>query len=584
MPSSPDRVHTRVPAQPAIPAPNGGWADGDWADGDWAGPARPRPGRATRTAGVALRLPAPGPALTPDGNLARTLAGIRAPRVLCAVFLAVPAALSVLARAVWPIGVQTQVLLGAASVVLLAVVGVRLITGLPGTARGIAHWRIGPWFLLWAAVSFGVASVTWLDQQTGTARLVTLASVVDALDIMAVALVCWTVGYVAGVPGPLREQATRVRDQLLRGTVREFRGAWTPWLLYAAGSAARLSTVLLYGGYGYVGDPATLIDGTPFGNLISLLSTLCVVAVAVAAHRAATWAGGRLTLILLVTTEIVVGALGGGKESFVMALLAVLIPYAAVRGRPSLRLLAAGMLLFVGIVIPFNAAYRAVVRTDAAVLSPAAAIAAAPAVLSETLHNAVPGAPLLRSTQSLLHRIREIDSIAIVAQRTPDQVPYADPLAYLAAPVVGVIPRAIWPDKPVLTTGYQFSQDYFGLPPDSYSSSAITPAGDLYRHGGWPVLVAGMVLFGMGCRLFDTLFAAEADPRAVIFLLAFLPVVVKSEVDMFALLVSLPSGVVAATLGVQLACRRPSPRQPARLRWNPPSRPGPGGTDTVEVA
>ena len=36
-----------------------------------------------------------------------------------------------------------------------------------GAGIGIARWKIGPWMLLWYAVTFGVATVTWSQPQTG---------------------------------------------------------------------------------------------------------------------------------------------------------------------------------------------------------------------------------------------------------------------------------------------------------------------------------------------------------------------------------------------------------------------------------
>jgi hypothetical protein len=139
---------------------------------------------------------------------------------------------------------------------------------------------------------------------------------------------------------------------------------------------------------------------------------------------------------------------------------------------------------------------------------------------------------------------------------TPDTIPYRSPLELASAPFVGLIPRAIWPDKPVFANGYQFSQEYYGTSSRTYTSAAVTPLGDLYRHGGLVVVAIGMLLLGMVCRLFDLVIRPDLDPRTICFVLVFLPVIVKSEMDVYTLLLSIPTGIVTALLGSRLICRR----------------------------
>lgn len=508
-------------------------------------------------------LPTPAPVNTP-ASVSPSVSSppIAAGRVLTALVLYILAALPFVADTA-AVGTEARLLLRAASVSLLCVAGLRLITGLAGNTHAFVHWRVGAWLPLWTAIGSGAASVTWLGPQTlAGAQRIALSSVVDALGLIAAGILMWTVGYLVGVPTTVRTGARHTLRSLLRGTTPEFRGAWLPWALYAAGSVARLANLVLTGGFGYLGEPSTALAAPPYANLISIVSMLCVFAIAVAAYQTflARPPGGRLRLCLLVAAEVVVGALAGGKQSFVIAALAVLIPYAATRGRLPWRVLVVSAVLFAWIVVPFNTAYRDVVRGDLGALSPAAAMATAPGVLVDVVTRSAPGALLVTSADALLRRVRATDPVAIIAQRTPADIAYRSPLEFAVAPLIGITPRALWPGKPVFSTGYEFNQVYYGLPASYYSSSAITPLGDLYRHGGWLVLAVGMLAFGMGCRLFDTLFAAEADPRALFFLLVFLPVLVKSEVDLVALLVSVPSNVIACVLGVQLACRRSGSR------------------------
>ena len=88
-------------------------------------------------------------------------------------------------------------------------------------------------------------------------------------------------------------------------------------------------------------------------------------------------------------------------------------------------------------------------------------------------------------------------------QRTPSEIPYRNPADLIIAPGVDLIPRIVWPGKPILATGYQMSQEYFQLPPQIYTASTISPQGDLYRHGGWIPLIIGSFLGGCGIRILD---------------------------------------------------------------------------------
>ena len=96
----------------------------------------------------------------------------------------------------------------------------------------------------------------------------------------------------------------------------------------------------------------------------------------------------RLSLIVLFTAQIVMGAVAGGKGSFVIAVLAVVIPWTTAGRKPSnaaVTWLAVAAAAFLLIVIPFNQAYRATARGATGSLTPGQALSAAPGVLSQVL-------------------------------------------------------------------------------------------------------------------------------------------------------------------------------------------------------
>jgi hypothetical protein len=217
-------------------------------------------------------------------------------------------------------------------------------------------------------------------------------------------------------------------------------------------------------------------------------------------------------------------------------------------------------IVFLLVVVPFNQAYRTAARSPSGTLSPREAIAAAPAILGQIMapHSLV--AVLPQSVTLLLKRIREIDSPAIIVQRTPGQVGFLSSAQLAEAPLVDIVPRVLWPGKPILATGYQLSQAYYGLPSTVYTSSAITPVGDLYRHGGWVPVLAGMFLLGCAVRLLDGALDVRANPHAVFLVLLLFPTLVKNETDWVTLFASVPEIIVVwlFAMAVTFGRRRPA--------------------------
>jgi hypothetical protein len=479
-------------------------------------------------------------------------------RLLGVVTLAAAAGAMLLPSGFLPLGVRDELVIRAVSVTLLAFAALLLITGLPGNEQGISRWRLGPWYLLWSGLAFGLASLTWLGQQTGSASRIALPSVVEGLGVLGLGIAAWTAGYMLGPPRGLRDAARSGLSTVLRGAGTTFRGGLLPWGLYVVGSAARLTGALLTDRFGYVGDPSRLVTSAhAYSQLLSLLSTFALFAIAAAAYRAFNPAirGGHATLWTLVAAEVAVGAVAGSKGALLLALAAVLIPYGALRGRVPIKVLLIGAVFFLWVAVPFNNAYRQTVRGDVN-LTPTEAVTAAPQILTDTLTAQSPVEAMGDSADAMLRRVREIDSIAIITQLTPETIAYRSPWEFAMAPAVGLVPRAIWPDKPIFANGYDFYQEYYGGSRTTYTSTAITGLGDLYRHGGLWTVAVGMLLLGAGCRLFDLLIRPETDPRALCFTVCFLPVVVKSEIDISLLLIGIPGGILIAVVGARLMCRR----------------------------
>lgn len=83
----------------------------------------------------------------------------------------------------------------------------------------------------------------------------------------------------------------------------------------------------------------------------------------------------------------------------------------------------------------------------------------------------------------------------IIMEKTPSVIPYQGIDKFLAIPAY-VIPRALWPDKPILSRGQWFGMVYLNQPEFINSSAAITIFGEGYMYAGWIGTVLACLLLG----------------------------------------------------------------------------------------
>ena len=88
------------------------------------------------------------------------------------------------------------------------------------------------------------------------------------------------------------------------------------------------------------------------------------------------------------------------------------------------------------------------------------------------------------------------------------------------------------------------SQEYFQLPAQIYTSSDVTPEGDLYRHGGWFPLVAGMFLLGCGIRILDETTDLRRSVHGAFLIILLFPDIVQAGSDCATLLAGIPGKVL----------------------------------------
>jgi len=230
---------------------------------------------------------------------------------------------------------------------------------------GIASWKIGQWSLAWCAITSGLATLTWRQPQHGIASQIAITSILRALWLVALAMTAWALGYCGGSRRLAVQQVARLTTALARRYDNEVRSAAVPWILLGTGIAARLVSTAATGRFGYAGDPESAVtSASGYGQILGIFSLGVPLAVAVAALRAFSpvTRGSRLTVVVMLAADIAIGAVAGGKQSFIVAVLAVAIPYAGARRRIPKGWMAAAVIFFLVVVIPFNHGYRGIAR------------------------------------------------------------------------------------------------------------------------------------------------------------------------------------------------------------------------------
>jgi hypothetical protein len=392
---------------------------------------------------------------------------------------------------------------------------------------GLAQWKLGSWFLALTALADGLASITWAHPQTGVAALILPPSVTRAEWVTAAGVTAWGTAYCTRPwrgPERLMRRLTARRSAAVRSPL-------TPWLLYAAGSAARLAGAVLTGHFGYAGNAvASVTSASPYQQVLTLATYACALAITVAGLRAfrEKAAAARLAVAGLLAAEIATALVMGQKGEIGTAVIAVAVASASAGLRMPRKLILAAAAFFLLIVIPFTAAYRADIRSGPADLSPAAAARAAPAIATTAAGAASP-ATLGASVSYLVQRSDEIDSAAVTVQKTPTQIPYSSPARIPQTLASDLIPRVLWPGKPILDSGYEFSQQYYGTPPGEVTAAAVTREADLWGYGGWVPLLTGMAFIGWLTRAVDESTDLRTCPQAALLVVLLFPVLTESS-------------------------------------------------------
>jgi hypothetical protein len=120
---------------------------------------------------------------------------------------------------------------------------------------------------------------------------------------------------------------------------------------------------------------------------------------------------------------------------------------------------------------------------------------------------------------SIFDRSQGIDALTLVAKYTPERAPWGLGSDYADIPFQLFVPRALWPDKPVLSGHHDFERTYLGLQVFAQASQHVFS--DFYRNFGVVGLAMGSLLFGIGFKWMHLLKTLSGGRKEILVIYAY---------------------------------------------------------------
>ena len=422
----------------------------------------------------------------------------------------------------------------------LSAVTLAVLTGLGSTCFAVSLWQgrpiedrrhvsLGAVFCLYYAVSYGFAV---LGAPPPFAQRL-LPNGLDSVNLIALPLgiLAWLLGYRVLHLTAL----TRTARHLLvpRTTLRPV-GPSTLLVFFATTVVVRLWLIVSGGGYGFLRD---VVDATTSANpLVQYLVVygefgVVIVGLAIVAsgHTGHNGPGYRRAYLWILPVEVILRLIAGNKSGLLLLALVVVLASATAGtvSRLPRKLTAAGLAGML-IVFPLVGTYRDILRpATGPQLSASEAPAAAVTAVKKTASTAAAG-PLAYGRfayDQTAGRFREIDRAAVSIQAHDAGKPYSAASEMPLRVASGMIPRLLWPDKPLNLYALDVSRDYYGLSTNVISASSLSPVGDAYRYGGLAMVAAALALLGAFVRFLDEMLAPRHSIWLVPLLIAAIPLI-----------------------------------------------------------
>ncbi len=431
-----------------------------------------------------------------------------------------------------------------------------------GLGRSVATLRLGPIYALTFALVYGATTILVLNAYAvrndyAPSLFPVHKELIQGPGIAAASSSLMLLILVVGIT------YRGIPRKVLRGVTRSFnRFAGAPnnriELRVGVLAVALLADILLWSLnlLGYVSDATKVFtDASPVSRVLTVVGSVSLVAIFWTAWR---WSETKLPAegVLLLTALLLftaVGSLGGLKEGVIAPGAVAVFGVAAQRRRfPWASVLAVGLVVVL-LVYPLSVQYKDWVSVGGGARRTSSQVVEGRSEFLDQVH--LSAADGVKAAQALSARMSRILDYATIQQLTPKQVDFRPPSELLEGVVLGLVPRAIWHNKPVLDTGYQFAIEYYGQSPETMSSSAVTPEGDLWRYGGLVAVLLGAGLFGIFYRLVDAMSELSRDPRYYALAVLLLIPTAKHELDLISFIAGLPATLIAALILVRISRR-----------------------------
>lgn len=373
-----------------------------------------------------------------------------------------------------------------------------------GVLPSLRTARVGSVMAISFGIQFGLAPLLWLGE-IPTWATVSATELLPAAHMVLLGWVVLSAGYYFATLISTSDPDNFLELSKCRNHNHTLRQRFSPSIqatiaLLLLGILAKIY-LLATGSFGFSRDVSQAVyNPSNLGLLINILGMGIDLAILLSfgqMMRCGSKSAWRVLAFSSLTIALLFGILSGTKAGFLLPLLAAIVGAAMNGGVVRLRWLVAILLFFVFVLTPFVSEFRKEARGGSGVA--VTSVEGITGVFDEYATGVQNGdsAPF----QFSLWRFNQLNQAAPVFELSPATVPFKSPQELVTGTLSLIIPRFIWADKPVYTPGLDITREYFNS--DVLTASAITPFGDLFRHGGLVPLLAGSLFLGVLARAYD---------------------------------------------------------------------------------
>lgn len=324
-------------------------------------------------------------------------------------------------------------------------------------------------------------------------------------------------------------------------------------LVAAVAVAGSRILLLLSGSYGYVHSSASnLAFSGPLG-FVSQLSWVVILLAAVVAFSRNASSSSRVVLFCLLVVEAVSGVAAGMKGAVLLPFVAALLAFVYTRGKIPKHSIAIGIVLFL-VMVSIVEDYRHALNrgghrssTGPIALRVLGTVEITPSV-----------GRLSTSADLILDRVQMLDAFALIIEKTPSPVPFERGKYYLVAPAMNLVPRVLWPEKPVLNVAERTSRAYYSEALARSSASTRTIFGDLYANFGSGGVAVGMLTLGAIVGAVRRAFVKQRSLLAFVAYVSAIYLLLSYESDAASMIAGVPRLLIGALLVTRLLTRPPT--------------------------